>query len=355
MLLQGTPCCQPSGSTTTGLRLHRTLLLKSLLGERRRPKTTERQRLKQHPLSPGTPWTERAVTLLRHQRASPHQFHCHPSQWTQVPTSNPGECCHGVRDAQGWGSGAPTGITCPLPALSSASPAQHPSVTQQIVGVPVPPSPPGPPPRARTAVEGVDPGQSRQASVAQRLHAQRSAPPAGSHLTTKAARAGGGGLQAQAGAGWEQGNAACPAAQRFFFCQGSPGKEVLAGDGSASRLPPLPRQGEPSPASPARSHASPPRCLGTGGGDGGFTGTRVRGSTQSLGQPRSQWGDTGTPTSTPTSVSFPCSRDAPVPAKPHQLKDAQLPDPSWSLSPGGASNQRAPPLPPQWADTAWHE
>lgn len=119
--------------------------------------------------------------------------------------------------------------------------------------------------------------------------------------------------------------------------------------------PPLPRRGEPSPASPARSHASPPRCLGTGGGDGGFTGTRVRGSTQSLGQPRSQWGDTGTPTSTPTSVSSPCSRDAPVPAKPHQLKDAQLPDPSWSLSPGGASNQRAPPLPPQWADTAWHE
>lgn len=264
MLLQGTPCLQPSGSTTTGLRLHRTLLLKSLLGERRRPKTTERQGLKQHPLSPGTPWTERAVTLLRHQRASPHQLHCHPSQWTQVPTSNPGECCHGVRDAQGWGSGAPTGITCPLPALSSASPAQHPSVTQQIVGVPVPPSPPGPPPRARTAVEGVDPGQSRQAAVAQRLHAQRSAPPAGSHLTTKAARAGGGGLQAQAGAGWEQGNAACPAAQRFFFCQGSPGKEVLAGDGSASRLPASASPGGAEPCVPRTQPRQPPAVPGDG-------------------------------------------------------------------------------------------
>lgn len=64
MLLQGTPCCQPLGSTTTGLRFHRILLLKSLLGERRQPKATERQGLKQHPYPQAPMGT---VTLLWHQ------------------------------------------------------------------------------------------------------------------------------------------------------------------------------------------------------------------------------------------------------------------------------------------------
>lgn len=108
-----------------------------------------------------------------------------------------------------------------------------------------------PPPRARTAVEGVDPGEPRQAAVAQRLHARRSAPPAGSHRTTKAARAGGGGPQAQAGAGWEKGAHGRLPGSTAALLPGAP-KEGGAG-WQWQRVPP------PASASPGGAEPSVPR------------------------------------------------------------------------------------------------
>lgn len=238
-----------------------------------------------------------------------------------------------MRDAQGWGSAAPTGITCPLPALSSASPVQHPSITQQIVGAPGPPTfpPPPPPPRARTAVEGVDPGQSRQAAVAQRLHALRSAPPAGSHLTTKAARGRRG--AAGPGGGWL-----------------GAGRYRLPGRAAVLLLPGEPREGGagwrwqcvPPPASASQGGAEPcvprtqPRQLPAVPGEGrwgwwlyGHRGARLHAEPQATPEPMGGHGNTHL---CHNLTLLPMLQGCPNPAKPQQLKDAQLPDRCWYLS-----------------------
>lgn len=229
--------------------------------------------------SPSTLWAEQAVTPLRHRCTPPHQCHhhpahpCSPSQRARVPCTHPAEHCHGVRDARGGGSAAPASITCPLPALGSASPAQHPSpaprsVTQQVKGRGTRRPQPSRPPargtyccrgcRSRRAAAGRG-GSAAPCSALSSASSRLASHNKGSEGGRRGAAGPGGGLAGRRGH-----TAACPAAP-CLFCQGHPRKEVLAGNGSASRLPPLPRRGEPSPASPApHSHASPPRCLGTG-------------------------------------------------------------------------------------------
>lgn len=229
--------------------------------------------------SPSTPWAERAVTPLRHPCTPPHQCHrhpahpCSPSQRARVPCTHPGERCHGVRDARGGGSTAPASITCPLPALGSASPAQHPSpaprsVTQQVKGRGTHrPEPSRPPARGTYCCRGC---RSRRAAAGRGGSvAPCSALSSASSRLASHNKGGEGGRRGAAGpggglAGRRGHTAACPAAP-CLFCQGHPRKEVLAGNGSASRLPPLPRRGGAEPSVPRTTQPhQPPAVPGDG-------------------------------------------------------------------------------------------
>lgn len=193
--------------------------------------------------------------------------------------------------------------------------------------------------------------------MAQWLHARRSAPPAaGSHRTTKAARAGGGGPRAQAGGWLGEGGTRPPARQHpASSARGTQGRRCWLAMAArpASRL--CLAGGEQSPASPApRSHASPPRCLGTGRWGRWQPGHWGVGVPR---PPRWHWGVKGCATATATAPSLTSfsslsyalgmPRQCPYPEKPHQVLavDAKHADPSRCHSPGGASTRGAPRAP----------
>lgn len=191
--------------------------------------------------------------------------------------------CHwGVRDAQGGEHNLLP--ASPAPCLGWAQPrsprhripgtASLPSATQRYTtgkeGTHRPGPPRPPQPRARTAVEGVDPGEPRQAAVAQRLHAREgyasSQPrqPARISQQRRRARAGGGGRRPRRGLDGREGHGRLPG-HTAAFLPGYPGKEVLPGNGS---VPP------PAPASPGGAElsipphaATPTLCRGLGTGE----------------------------------------------------------------------------------------
>lgn len=271
-----------------------------------------------------------------------------------------------MRDARGGGSAAPASITCPLPALGSASPAQHPSpaprsVTQQVKGRGTRrPEPSRPPARGTYCCRGC---RSRRAAAGRGGSvAPCSALSSASSRLASHNKGGEGGRRGAAGpggglAGRRGHTAACPAAP-CLFCQGHPRKEVLAGNGSASRLPPLPRRGGAEPSVPRTTQPRQPPAV-PGDGEVGTVAAWALGcgGPQTAPVALGGKGAPGCATATATAPSLTSfsslsyalgmPRQCPYPEKPHQVLavDAKHADPSRCHSPGGASTRGAPRAP----------